>query len=600
MIWNTCFAISVILLLVSTVITYLLIKMKKKDVNPFYLIFSGMFLSVTFLFFPINCGGIAPETFVDALTFMLLSLHNAIQTFTINVDLGEILKTINYQECKIQELYSLYTTVFVVFSPILTFSFVLTFLGNVSAYIKFACSYFKDMYVFSELNEKSLTLAKDIKKNHKKAVIVFTESENDNSWLIDETESIDAILLNCDILSFNFKSHSSKKMLCFFAIDGDERRNTNIAIAIISKYNNLKNGNLYVFSSSVESELLLSNVPKGNLQVRRVNPIRSMIYNYLNTEGDKLFSNYQIAENGDKVISTVVIGFGQYGKELVKALAWFCQFDSYRIEINIFDKDKTAEERFVAQVPALMDGECNGVYKKGCPQYKIVIHSGVEIETKAFTDIFTGLLDTSYVFVDLGSSDENIKTAAYIRMIAKRMGIIPVIKTIAYNSKEKNLLKDVKSIDDETNNRYEIDFIGDLDVLFSEETILKSKLEEKGFEIHRGYSAGNKEKEANFWTCDYCYSSSVATAIRANLRDKFDIKHIETTENMSDTEKEKHNKKNKYIEEMEHCAWDVYMRTEGFVFGEQKNHLAKTHHYIKPFVELPDEVKEIDARITNV
>lgn len=596
MIWNVCFGIALALLAFAVLITALLNRFK--NTKSIYGVFAGMFMAVWLLFLPINCGGVTPDSFADGVQTVLVSLHNAVQTFTINVDAGEILESIKNKTCTIQQAYSSSMIILVVLSPVLTFSFVLSFFKNVSAHLKLIGSYFNDMYIFSELNDKSLALAKDIKKNHKKAVVIFTKTCEENARLIEKTYNIDAICFKEDILSINFKLHSPKKTVYLFAMGEDEKKNVSLSVDLISKYNDRENTKLYVFSSSVEGEFLLLNAPKGRLQVRKVNPIRSAIYNYFDKEGYKLFKNYTIADNGDKVISVAVIGFGKYGKEFVKALAWFCHIEGYRIDINVFDGDKLAEEKFTVQVPALMSKYCNGVYKKGQPHYNIKIHSGSQTETKEFTDKFTKLTDTSYVFVALGSDEENIKHATYIRMLTKRMGINPVIKTVVYDSVEKVLLTDIKSID-EKENGYEISFIGDFKSLFSEENILKSDLEQKGFKLHKKYSKGNKEQEIRFWDYDYYYSSSIAIAIRTDLRNTLDIKSIEIAENMPDEEKAKYEAYNEHIDVMEHCGWDVYMRTEGYIYGEEKNHMAKTHPFIKPFADLDDDIKEIDARMTS-
>ena len=47
-------------------------------------------------------------------------------------------------------------------------------------------TYFKDVYIFSELNDKSIVLASDIKSRHKKSAIVFTDVFEDNEEKIYE------------------------------------------------------------------------------------------------------------------------------------------------------------------------------------------------------------------------------------------------------------------------------------------------------------------------------------------------------------------------------------------------------------------------------
>ena len=40
---------------------------------------------------------------------------------------------------------------------------------------------------------------------------------------------------------------------------------------------------------------------------------------------------------------------------------------------------------------------------------------------------------------------------------------------------------------------------------------------------------------------------------------------------------------------MEHKRWNAYVRSEGFVKSAKRDKLAKTHHLLVPFKELPYE-----------
>ena len=51
----------------------------------------------------------------------------------------------------------------------------MSFFKNASAFATYVLHYFRDAYVFSELNEKSLSLGADIRRNHKRALIVYTD-----------------------------------------------------------------------------------------------------------------------------------------------------------------------------------------------------------------------------------------------------------------------------------------------------------------------------------------------------------------------------------------------------------------------------------------
>ena len=101
-----------------------------------------------------------------------------------------------------------YTTLFsilFVLAPILTFGFVLSFFKNISAYKRYITHYNSDVFIFSELNEKSLALAKSLHKNDgKNRFFVFTdvfEKEEEQSYeLVEKAKELGAVCFKKDIV----------------------------------------------------------------------------------------------------------------------------------------------------------------------------------------------------------------------------------------------------------------------------------------------------------------------------------------------------------------------------------------------------------------
>ncbi|MBR5033920.1 MAG: hypothetical protein IKX71_01305, partial [Bacteroidales bacterium] len=106
--------------------------------------------------------------------------------------------------------------------------------------------------------------------------------------------------------------------------------------------------------------------------------------------------------NGDKQISAVIVGLGRYGTEMLKALSWYCQMDGYHVEIDVYDADEKAEDRFRALAPELMAEAYNGVVIPGEAEYTIRIHSGIDAGTKTFADEIGKRKGTTFAFVALG------------------------------------------------------------------------------------------------------------------------------------------------------------------------------------------------------
>ena len=133
-------------------------------------------------------------------------------------------------------------------------------------------------------------MGSDIKAKNSKALIVFTGLDEDTneqqSEFIERAKSIKAICFTRDILAIDFKTHYKKSTINFFSIDEDEKVNMIQGLKIIEEYKKMDNVRLYVFAIGVESEMLLAKTDYGNMKVRRVNEIKSLVNRTLYDEGE--------------------------------------------------------------------------------------------------------------------------------------------------------------------------------------------------------------------------------------------------------------------------------------------------------------------------
>lgn len=564
---------------------------KKHRFSLFNALFAGVFVSAIIMFYPVHISPMELDIGGVWRAF-LLAVFNSMQLFAGGCEFAVVMDSINYCPDWLSIIYQVWAATLFVLAPVFTFGFVLSLFKNLSANAKYIASYFKDVYVFSELNERSLVLANDIKAKNKKAVIVFTDvfEENEESTfeLIEEAKKLRAICFKNDILVVNFKRHSNQKTISFFAIGINETENLNQALKLVERYKERENTNLYVFSTNAGSELLLSSTDQSVVKVRRINEVQSLINRVLYDNGDIIFESACDNNEGAKDISAVVIGMGRHGTEMVKALAWFGQMDGYNLEINAFDKDPLAKEKFVALAPELMSDDYNGVVVDGEAQYKINIHVGFDVETISFADEISKIKNATYVLVALGDDEANIKAAVNLRMYFERIKIHPVIQAIVYNSQQKRALEDVKNFKGQG---YDIDFIGDRESIYVVDVIIDSELEEDALQRHLKWG-----KEADFWNYEYNYRSSMASAIHMKARAKRGIPGAEkTTEELTPEEKN-------VIEALEHKRWNAYMRAEGYVFSgstdkSSRNDLAKMHHDLVDFSSLTEEEKRKDSNV---
>lgn len=575
-------------------------KSRNNVLKPVNYLMIGTFLACFLLFIPVYENFFGSKS-VSVRT-LVLSIHNSIRLFVVDADFEPIREYVTTLENSYAIIYETFFSILYVLAPILTFGFLLSMFNNLSAYCRFFLKKRKDVYVFSDLNNRSLALARDILRKNKKVVIVFTDifaDKDEDNELIENANKIGAILFKKSISSINYNFHSKNKKLIFFLISSNESENISQSADLIQRYKNLKNSELYLFASSKKSELFLDSIDTPYvMKIRRIRETKSLINSYLYNNGRLIFESAFAKEGDLKTISAVVIGMGEYGTEIAKALPWFCQLPGYRFKLNVFDKDINAESKFTALCPEYMNPACNKVYVDGESQYDINFHSGVDYRYADFEKKLSAIADASFVFIALGSDEENINCAIVCRMYFERMKIHPKIVAIVHDSDKINVKQD------KTENKkqsFDIDCFGSLNELYSTNVIINSKLEEMALKVHMRYynpinGKTSEEHELTFWMNEYNYDSSCSSAIHNKIRVECKISGAEKEEKDL-TEEER-----SVITVTEHRRWNTYLRACGYVYSgstekSSRNDLAKVHNCLVPFNELTDEYKKIDSDV---
>lgn len=562
-------------------------------ITPSRVLAVGVFLSGWVLFFPHYFEEFATQPLFARLweTFWVAA-HHTVRLFIIDTDFGEIFSSATAQGL---DAYAILGTVLLILAPVMTAGVILSFFRNFVSYIKCFTHRRSDAYIFSDLSEKSLALAKDLAKAHKNAVLIFTdvfEEDNETSYeLRERARELGAICFRKDIASLNLRFFSKSSALYFFAIGEDEVENVKQAFTITNTegpYTKRENVFLYVFTTEVESELLLSNLPETRIRLRRVDDIRSLVLRNLYDSGEMLFSNALPTEDGKKEIRALVVGTGGHGSEMIKALSWFCQMEGYTVTVNAIDLDENAADRFSMQAPALMSERNNGVYATGEAECKIIFHNGISVDDARFTRVLDEMESPTYVFVSLGDDARNVRTAVYLRQyFRQKHASDPVIQAIVYDTKNKDILNQAHNWKGQP---YGISFIGAREEMYSERVILRQDLEAEALATHKSYGGS----EEDFYRFEYNYSSSMASALHRHLRRKLKIADFDKPQcELTEEERE-------LLERIEHRRWNAYMRAEGYVYSgspdkTSRDDLAKMHHNLIPFDELSEEDKRKDS-----
>ncbi len=614
--FTACLILALSLFIGFSTCAFVLSKIPYKSgrvLKPFYVFFAAVLLSALVMFLPIY-REIFSEGAVRPLEIVAMSLHNTFRLFIMDGEFNIVTENMTGLSAIGTEIYAGFFAVLYVLAPILTFGVVLSFFKSASAYKKYFFSFFRDVYVFSELNAKSLALAKSLKKHEPRRVIVFCDvfeqNEEESFELLEKAKELDAITFKKDISTIDFRIHSKKRLLAFLAIGEGDSENIKQAMELVERYGDREKAELYVFSRTVGSELMLSKASVRKIKVRRINDARSLVLNLLYTGGDKIFSsalteyedvkyfhNYKTGKKEPKkCISAVVVGMGLYGREMMKGLTWFSQMEGYTFRLHGFEKDKTAGARFASECPELMEEKYNKQMDDvNDAQYDITIHSGIEILSDEFFKELKRIKDISYVFISLGDDDTNIRIAVAVRAALRRMAIeegredTAIVETVVYDENKNKSLNGVFDFSEKST--YDINFVGSLPDYYSEGVLLNSELEKKALERHMMWGGG-EEAIRKFWTYEYNYRSSMASVMHR--------KHkllIPMMREIIEIPKENRTEEQAYVlRTVEHRRWNAYMRTEGWSRGDIRNNLAKVHPCLRPFKELPyeEQIKDDD------
>lgn len=543
------------------------------------IMFGGVFAAAWLIYWPICARELASGDFYVLKTAML-SGYQALRLFIIEGDYAVIAQALDGVSAGLFSAYSVYAEVLFVVAPLLTFGFVLSFFKNLSARRKYIFGFWKDMYAFSALDERTLALARDLKANDKGRMIIFASVEDNESALAQSAAGMGAILFEQALPSLSLSFHSKKSRMTLFCAGENEDANLEDALFLAEKYSQRENTYLYVFSSGATGGAVLNAVNRGKLRMRRVDTVLSLINHAMYEDGRKIFDS--ALTGGERArIGALVVGMGAYGTEMARTLPWFCQMDGYEVRVDIFGEGEDTESRYKAMCPELMDDEHNGLaYTDNDACYTVCVHSGVRAGTVEFVQALRTLEAVSYVFVDLGSDEENVSCALWLRAELGRLGHHPVIDAVCLDSDKKAMLAGMTT---HSGKSYDINFIGDFENMYAEAVILGSEVEKEALRRHMCWG-----DEDSFWNFEYNYRSSVASVIHRKMKVLCGIPGIEKKpEERSEAELWA-------VRRLEHRRWNAYMRCQGFVWGAVRDDVAKVHHCLVPFDALPEKEQKKD------
>lgn len=445
-------------------------------VTKFHKCLFAVFLAAAILFFPYYWDYFdADFLVVRGLKTFFMAVHNTVRLFILDGDFGpiqEVLYPIKPMETTawltaVRCVYGLYATVLYLVAPLMTAGFVLSLFKGITAYLKYQfLSKADEVYLISELNERSIELAKDIlngkriatasescgekkgkKRFRKQRIIivfaeVFAKNEEKSFELISQAKNLGAYCFKRDVADLGLKRcgiHNETIQKVYF-ISEDEDENVEQALIMIEACRkkekfNTANTSFYIFATTPESEVLLDFVDNGNMKIRRVNENKDLAIATLRESNifsraieckhghDKIFLDKDGKEEKTifdrenlKLLRVLIVGLGNYGTELLKTLCWSSQMFNYVLEVYVFDKNGEAEGKMSRVAPDLLSysGEGDGLTR---PYYKIKFAGDADVTTGEFYQKLAAEIPgaVTTVFVMLGEDELNIQTAMGLR-----------------------------------------------------------------------------------------------------------------------------------------------------------------------------------------
>jgi hypothetical protein len=539
--------------------------------KPLNLLIAGVFPALFVIFFSYNCkNGHNP---MDSL---LVACFNVVRVFLANEDISFLHEAVTSELPYAAAPCTIYISFLYILAPVLLLGFVLSFLEDATAGIKFVFLAKRNLYVFSGINERSVLLAEDIKRNpaHKKDLVVFCNVLDKNADSVYEyarrAEIAGALCLKKSIEEVHVSIKNGKRKVCFILLDEDEAGNLKSAIALVEKYRDRLPVDIYTASTKTEAEIMLDSIPKGEIEgkevrVRRIHETRNMVYRLIDER--PLFLNVR-----HKKISVLIVGAGNVGFEALKAVSWCGRVEGYGLEITVVDREADAvRKRFAKQCPGIFREDPGN---KAAEDW--LFFAAADVCQDDFIKVLEAHKDVNYVIVALGSEDLNIRTAVDIRTfyMNERLDenaisantVCPLINVVVDNPYTSSLAYNLKNVQDMN---YNLLPFGDIQALYKEESVLDSYYEKLALSVHYAYGSSLKA----FNNSEYNRKSSMSAAVHLKYRLYSLLGDLENTDwtqkpSMDILRLFKAGLTRQKLEKLsvlEHERWNAYMRTEGFV-----------------------------------
>lgn len=470
------------------------------------------------------------------------------------------------------------------------------------------------MFVFLEVNEKSLYLAKSLEKI--KCDIVFANASSDSvNRDINSTHGI--ILKDEGLLELGIKSKKGKDIY-FFCISEDEDLSLSNTLQLIERYSKEKEADqerihIYQFSRHEDFSLFIDSADKGALDVHCVNEYEQMVYNLL-------LEYPLIGSAEDESMHVLLYGLSRINTIALRSIAWVGQISGVSLRVSVVgtDIENNISDLRIA-VPGLFTD-----------RYDIRFYN-CKNEKETLEIIGRECSDAKYIILSEDSDNATMERGVEIRRLYYRLdpkfAACPSIFCYIKDPSKSTLVKRLATAESNPSRKMSYDLIpfGGMDALFTYDGLIDSSLERLAKNVHLAYEEIFSDGEINVKEALKRYNvfevnkrSNRANAL--HIRYKLRMLGLDCTldENAEEVRLEDYYTEDS-LERMsvsEHDRWMAFLETEGWIpsakedvdayresgisKGRHNCPILKMHPYICEYEKLKDLSLELENKDTTV
>ena len=498
----------------------------------------------------------------------LMRLYYTLQSGTLDADYELLLENL-----PTESYYRYFATIILLIAPFLFGGFILSFFEVFLAKCKYyLLRSFYDTYYFSDLNEKSLLLAKDIIKTKKRSLVVFCNQIDNGSG--------EFLMLPFSEKTVRYKPRHNA---FFFELSDNESRNIENAQTIINNHSNYKNNlvKIFVKANSKDYEFIFDSMQKGNVEVRLICEAEIAIQNlFFETP---LFEVFKV--NKQRKLNVLIIGDGLLAENSIKQSLMYGQLgDDIPLTVTLLSDNAMQQmQKIKVAAPELFSSE-----------YDLAFHD-VCIESSALDAFIENSVNhADYIIVCMDDDTVNFHLAVRLRSLYARLNTgktrtMPYICCYQKNTAKALSLQNLYA----GNENYSITPFGMMENLYSYKSLVASEIERLALNAHAVYTGIQDRQEL---LCDFYKTEINRRSCRANvihLKYKLyflgfiikpwdevdDLQHQETHENIKLLQEMLENKETLLrLGVLEHERWNAFQRGEGWQRATVQQALAYSTH----------------------